>query len=106
MPANVVAQIQIDDSAEYQPYLDGFLPSFERHGGELLASSMRDTEVIEGEWAYPRTVLLKFPSREAAHSWYHDPEYQALVVHRHRAARTNLVIMGGETTTKKGGGSG
>ncbi len=106
MPAYVVAQIQIDDPAQYQPYLEGFLPSFERHGGELLASSKRDTEVIEGEWTYPRTVLLKFPSREAAHSWYHDPEYQALVVHRHRAARTNLVIVDGEAPTMKGGENG
>ena len=77
--AYVVAQIRIEDTEEYQIYVDGFLPSFERHGGELLATSRNSTEVMEGEWAYPRTVLLRFPSIEAAHSWYKDPEYVALV---------------------------
>lgn len=103
MPAYVVAQIQIDDPTEYQRYLDGFLPSFERHHGELLATTKSDTEIVEGEWAYPRTVLLRFPSREAAHSWYHDPEYQTLVTHRHRAARTNLVIVDGEAPSETAG---
>ena len=103
MVAYVVAQIQIEDHAEYQPYLDGFLPCFERHGGELLTSSKCETDIIEGQWEYPRTVLLRFPSREAAYNWYRDPEYQALIGHRHRAAKTNLVIVGGEPMTEERG---
>ena len=95
MTAFVVAQIQIEDREEYQKYLDGFLPSFLRHGGELLATSGSKTEVIEGEWAYPATVILKFPSVQAAHDWHSDPEYVELVAHRHRAAKTNLVIVEG-----------
>ena len=100
MTAYVVAQIQIDDRAEYQFYLDGFLPSFQRHGGELLATSGNTTEVIEGEWAYPSTVILKFPSVRAAHDWHSDPEYLSLAAHRHRAAKTNLVIVEGYQPAK------
>ncbi len=95
MTAYVVAQIRIDDRGEYQRYLDGFLPSFRRHGGELLATSANTTEVVEGEWTYPSTVILSFPSVEAAHAWHSDPEYAALVVHRQRSAKTNLVIVEG-----------
>ena len=36
MSAYVLAQIQIDDTDEYGLYLAGFMPIFERHGGELL----------------------------------------------------------------------
>lgn len=95
MSAYVVAQIQIDDTNEYQKYLDGFLPSFERHGGKLLATSRNSTEVMEGEWAYPSTVILQFPTLEKAHNWHSDPEYVALASHRHKAAKTNLVIVAG-----------
>ncbi len=95
MSAYVVAQIEILDADAYQPYLNRFLPCFERHGGELLASSKNETEIVEGRWAYPRTVILRFPSRSAARAWYDDPEYQAIVGHRHRAANTNLVIVDG-----------
>ena len=95
MTAFVVAQIQIEDREEYQKYLDGFLPSFARHGGEILATTKNTTEVMEGEWAYPATVILKFPSVQAAHEWHSDPEYVELVVHRHRASKANLVIVEG-----------
>ena len=95
MSAYVVAQIQIDDTDEYQLYLDGFLPSFQRHGGQILATSRNVTEVMEGDWAYPCTVILQFPSVAAAHAWHSDPEYTALAAHRHKAARTNLVIVEG-----------
>ena len=56
MPAYVIAQLEIKDPAAYQNYLDGFMPSFMRHGGELLATSRNETEVLEGTWALPGTV--------------------------------------------------
>ncbi len=95
MSAYVLAQIQIDDPEEYQNYLAGFMPIFERHGGELLATSKNKTIVIEGSWSYPSTVIMKFPSIEAAQSWYDDPDYKALAEHRHRSAQTNLVLIEG-----------
>jgi len=95
MSAYMVAQIQINDPEEYKKYLAGFLPIFERYGGELLATSNCETEVIEGEWAYPRTVIMKFPSTEHAHNWHNDSEYKALAEHRWRSAQENLVLVAG-----------
>ena len=95
MSAYVLAQIQIDDTEEYAKYLAGFMPIFERHGGELLATSKNDTHVIEGEWAYPGTVIMKFPDPTAAQEWLADPDYRALAEHRKRSARTNLVLVEG-----------
>ncbi len=53
MSAYMVAQIEVNDPDEYQKYLAGFLPIFERYGGQLLVTSNIETEVTEGEWAYP-----------------------------------------------------
>ena len=95
MSAYMVAQIRINDPDEFQKYLAGFLPIFQRYGGEILVTSKNETVVIEGDWAYPHTVILKFPSVDAAKSWYSDPDYTALAAHRHRAAQTNLVLVEG-----------
>ena len=66
MPAYVIGQLDIHDPEAYQAYLDGFMPSFERHGGQLLATSRSETEILEGSWALPRTVIMRFPSAEDA----------------------------------------
>ena len=95
MTAYVLAQIRIGDREEYQNYLAGFMPIFERHGGELLATSNNETGVVEGEWAYPNTVIMRFPSVEAARAWCDDRDYQSLAEHRHRSAKANLVIVEG-----------
>ena len=95
MPAYVIGQLDIKDPAAYQTYLDGFMPSFTRHGGELLATSRSDTELLEGTWALPRTVIMRFPSMIAARAWYNDPEYKELAKVRDRTADANLVIVEG-----------
>ena len=95
MSAYMIAQIEIDDPEEYAKYLAGFMPIFEKYGGELLVSSSADTEVIEGEWALARTVVMKFPGKQEAQAWYNDPDYKALARHRANAARANLVLVDG-----------
>ena len=95
MPAYFVAQIEIFDPEGYKDYLAGFMPIFERHGGRLLATTATETEVIEGNWGYPRTVLMEFPTHEAAKLWLNDPDYQALAEIRKRTAHTNLVLFEG-----------
>ncbi len=95
MSAYMVGQLRINDPEEYGKYLAGFLPIFERYGGELLATTKSETEVIEGEWAYPRTVIMKFPSVEHAHRWHEDPDYRELVEYRTNSADANLVLVQG-----------
>lgn len=95
MPAYFIAQIEIHDPKEYQNYLDGFMPVFLRHGGELLATSSCKTQVLEGDWAYPSTVIIKFPTMAAANEWYADPDYKTLCKFRHRSADTNFVLVEG-----------
>ena len=95
MSAYFIAQIRINDPEIYASYLAGFMPIFERYGGELLVTTSQTPEVVEGNWPLPKVVLLKFPDLDHAHRWHDDPEYQALVAHRHRAADTNMVLIEG-----------
>lgn len=95
MPAYVIGQLEIHSPDAYQAYLDGFMPSFLRHGGKLLATSKAETEILEGSWAKPRTVIMRFPSVEDAKAWYDDPDYKELAKIRHRTASANLVVIDG-----------
>jgi uncharacterized protein (DUF1330 family) len=94
MSAYVIAQITVEDMGEYQHYLDGFLPIFERHGGRMVGRSL-EAEVMEGEWARPRTVIMRFPTSEDARRWHADPDYKALAEHRHRSSQASIVLVGG-----------
>lgn len=95
MSAYVVAQIKINDPDEYKNYLGGFMPVLEKHGGKLLATPKNQTLVVEGNWAYPSTVIINFTSVTAAQAWLDDPDYQALAEFRNRSSDSNLVIVEG-----------
>ena len=92
MPAYVIAQIELHDRDGYQEYIDGFYRIFDLYGGEVLASPRHPTEVLEGRWT-SHSVILRFPSAEAAKAWHSDPDYQRLAKIRHRCAETNLVVV-------------
>jgi len=94
MSAYIIAQITIHDRAEYEKYSAGFLEVFSSFKGELLVVS-EDPIVVEGDWPYTRTVLLRFPSADEARRWYESPEYQTLAQHRFRASKANAVIVEG-----------
>ncbi|WP_197919047.1 DUF1330 domain-containing protein [Thiosulfatihalobacter marinus] len=95
MTVYVIGQLDIHDPERYRAYLDGFMPSFSRHGGTLLATSAAETTVLEGSWAFPKTVIMAFPDKASAQAWHSDPEYVELARIRHQTARTNLVIVEG-----------
>ena len=94
MSVYIIAQIGIHDRGEYEKYSGGFLEVFSRFKGELLAVS-EDPIVVEGDWPYTRTVLMRFPSADEARRWYESPEYQMIAQHRFRGSKTNAVIVEG-----------
>jgi uncharacterized protein (DUF1330 family) len=94
MSVYLIAQIDIHDRAEYEKYAAGFLEVFARFNGELLVVS-ETPEVVEGEWPYTRTVVIRFPSADDARRWYQSAEYQAIAQHRFRASKANAVMVEG-----------
>ncbi len=94
MSSYFVAQINIQDPAEYEQYLKGYDVVFERYGGTVLAVD-DSVKVLEGEWPYGRTVMIRFPSEEALLAWYNSPEYQALAKHRRTGSTANIALIRG-----------
>jgi uncharacterized protein (DUF1330 family) len=92
MSVYIIAQIDIHDREEYSKYEDGFDEIFERYKG-MVVTVEEDPVILEGEWPYGRTVLIRFPSEEEARRWFDSPEYSELKKHRLDASRGNIVLV-------------
>lgn len=89
-----VAQINIEDSDEYQRYLAGYDEVFSKFNGTVLAAD-DDVEILEGDWPFGRTVIVRFPSPEELLKWYRSPEYEELARHRRNASSANIALVHG-----------
>lgn len=92
MSCYLLAQININDYCEYQKYLDGFDEIFSKYKGIVVAVD-ETPRVLEGEWPYTRTVLMRFPDEAEAERWYQSADYRELVRHRHRSSDANIVLI-------------
>ena len=95
MPHYFVAQIKINDTKEYQKYIDKAGAIFKKFNGKYLAVDNNPT-VLEGQWEYTRTVLIEFPSKEDFNDWYNSDEYQTIVKHRLKAADCDTILVAGD----------
>jgi uncharacterized protein (DUF1330 family) len=94
MPAYVVVDINVNDPAGYEDYKRLAPPSIDANGGKYLARGGQ-TEVLEGDWAPSRLVILQFDNLEQARKWLNSSEYRAARELRHKTATTNMVVIEG-----------
>jgi uncharacterized protein (DUF1330 family) len=94
VPAYVILDIHVKDAEEYAAYRERSPATLERYGGRYLVRG-GDFEVLEGDWAPERVVVLEFPSVERAQEWYRSPEYQEIAPMRQRAAPSAMVLVAG-----------
>lgn len=89
MPAGyVIAQINVTDPEAYKDYVRAVSPIVEKYGGEYLVRG-GPAQHFEGESIGERTVVIRFPSVQAATEWYNSKEY-ALVRAMRQAASHGL----------------
>jgi uncharacterized protein (DUF1330 family) len=88
------AQIRIHDEDEYNKYLDKFDDIFSRYKGEYLAID-ESPALLEGEWNYTKSVLIKFNSKEEFEDWYYSEDYQKILKHRLNAAICDTILLEG-----------
>jgi uncharacterized protein (DUF1330 family) len=99
MSAYVIARYDITDPDGYAAYGAAAGPSVAAHKGEVVVAE-RDALSLEGD--KPGTVvILRFPSTEAAITWYESPEYQAALPHRieNTANGSMLIVQEFEVTS-------
>jgi uncharacterized protein (DUF1330 family) len=94
MAAYVIGNVDIADPAAYEEYRKLALPTIAKYGGRYLVRG-GPAESVEGVWDPKRLVVLEFESVERAKQWYNSEEYRPAKRIRHRAARTDLLIVQG-----------
>lgn len=94
MPVYVIADGRAPDPAKLDEYRRRNADLVPAHGGRFLARG-GDVEVLEGEWRPGRLVIMEFPDREAARSWYDSPEYAEIRGQRHANSETDMIIVEG-----------
>ena len=89
-----VAQIRINNPEEYEKYLDKFDGIFSRYMGEYLAIDESPT-LLEGDWNYTKSVLIKFNSKKDFEDWYYSHDYQTILKYRLNASKCDTILIEG-----------
>jgi uncharacterized protein (DUF1330 family) len=88
-----VAQMDIHDSAAYDRYKAKNGVAFAEFGGRFVVRGGQQA-IIEGA-GRARTVLIEFPSYQAALDCYHSESYKVAMAERAGASTGDLVIVEG-----------
>jgi uncharacterized protein (DUF1330 family) len=94
MKAYLIAVETVHDEAMFAEYRKQVVGTLVPFGGQFVARGGKLT-MLEGQWQYPRTVIIEFPTRESAESWYKSSDYQKIIALRHNSTSGNLVILDG-----------
>jgi uncharacterized protein (DUF1330 family) len=94
MKAYVIAIETVHDEVMFGEYRKDVAATLIPFEGRFIARGGKYT-VLEGTWEHPRTVIIEFPSREAAEGWYRSADYQKIIGLRHQSSKGNLVILDG-----------
>ena len=94
-------QLRFDDDSWVKEYAQNVTPILERHGGRYLART-KTMEKIEGDRELPTLfVIVEWPSQEAFHEFFADPEYQKFKHLRHDHSNDELIQVAGEDIAKE-----
>lgn len=84
---------EIRDVEQYRKYQAANAAAFDKFGGRFLVRG--GVQNVKEGAAMPRSVVIEFPSYEAALACYDSPEYQAAKKHREGVSDIDLVIVEG-----------
>lgn len=88
-----IAHGRVDDPAKYDLYRAANAAPLAEYGGRFIVRGGTQ-EVVEGT-VKPRTVVIEFPSYQAAIDCYHSDGYQAAMKLRQGIAESDLLIVEG-----------
>lgn len=95
MPAYVIASVtdawDQEKLAEYRERNTGVVAE---HGGRFAARGGRQ-EILEGDYAPLRVVIIEFPDLAAAKGWYESDAYAPLRELRRSASKTDIFVVEG-----------
>ena len=89
-----IAQIKLEDTEEYQKYINKADEVFRKFKGHYLAVD-NQTEVLEGNWNYSRSVVIHFKNKKDFENWYYSADYQEILKHRLNGAVCDTILVKG-----------
>ncbi|HUK30999.1 MAG TPA: DUF1330 domain-containing protein [Candidatus Acidoferrum sp.] len=100
MKSYSVVELDINDDSWVQDYVQNVTKMVEKHGGKYLARTSK-VEKIEGDRKPPQLfVIIEWPSKEAAITFYESPEYRPYRQKRIAGAKNELHLVAGEDIAK------
>ena len=90
----MIFNINVNNPENYKEYVDNVKPIAEKYGGEYIVRG-GENMVIAGNWQYPRTVVIKFPSYEKALEFYNSDENKPIKKIRLENSESNAIIIEG-----------
>ena len=94
MSAYVIVDVTVTNNEQMLKYREWSSKAMQEHGVELLARGGA-IEVLEGDWAPTRIVLMKFSTMAAARAWYESETYTHARKLRADAGVVRMVIVEG-----------
>ena len=92
--AYIIAQATVSNSEQYEGYKALAGAAVVKYGGKYIVRGGA-TQLLEGDWAPPRLVILEFESIEQAQRFYDSPEYRTAREQRRGAATMNMLVVEG-----------
>jgi uncharacterized protein (DUF1330 family) len=92
--AYIIANVDVTDPVQYEEYKRLSSIAMQTHGAEVCIRGGK-VEVLEGDWAPQRFVMLKFPSAQQARTFYNSAEYAAARKARAGAAVMRMIVVEG-----------
>ena len=94
MVAYVINDMEVTDPQLLDEYKKLSPVTVAQYGGRFLARGGQ-SEMLEGNWAPKRLVILEFPTVEQAKAWVNSPEYAPARRVRQQASRSNIIVVEG-----------
>lgn len=94
MAAYLIVDMTVKDAVKIEEYRKLAGASVAAHGGRFLVRGGK-SEILDGDWAPQRLVVIEFPSMEQAKRWRTSPDYRKACEIRDQAASTRMVLVDG-----------
>jgi uncharacterized protein (DUF1330 family) len=96
-----LAHLDITDRSWLREYIANVTPMVARAGGRYLSRTSK-IELLEGERTPPQiVVVVEWPSREAALTFYESEEYRPYREARVAGAKNEFLLVAGEDMTAR-----
>jgi uncharacterized protein (DUF1330 family) len=92
--AYIIANVTVTNPEQYEEYKKLSTIAMQTYGAEVCVRGGK-VEVLEGDWAPTRVVVLKFPSLQAAKEYNDSVEYTAARNARQGAAVMRMIAVEG-----------